>query len=83
MHYQTILAAETFIQTTSRIIEVTVAVPTPLRVVASRIYGADQSESRLEELRELNDIRRPGLISGGTVLQAESPAATLRTRSPR
>ncbi len=59
-----------------RLIELTLEVPQPARIVAAELYGAQDAEARTTELVELNDLRNPGLIPAGTVLKAYAPAAS-------
>ena len=66
-------AAEAFTTTTTRIVQINVLEPLPLRVIAARFYGAEQAERRFREMRELNPaIRNPAIIPAGSVLKAYS-----------
>ncbi len=66
--------AEAFATTTTRIVAITTTEELPLRLIASRFYGADQAERRFDEMRELNPgLRSPVLVARGTVLKALSP----------
>ena len=66
-------AAEAFTSTTTRIVQINVLEPLPLRVIAARFYGAEQAERRFSEMRELNPaIRNPAIIPAGSVLKAYS-----------
>lgn len=84
LHYSVRRAAETFIETTPRIFEITVDKPTPLLTIAANVYGADQAADRYEQLLKLNDVRNPLRIEAGTVLRAQSANETrLRLKVPR
>ncbi len=74
-------AAQAFTQTTERILEVSVAVPTPLLVFCGRFYGAADAQARADEIRRLNYIVNPARIEAGTVLLV--PAPTPSGRRPR
>lgn len=66
-------AAEAFTTTTTRIVQINVLEPLPLRVIAARFYGAEQAERRFREMRDLNPaIRNPAVIPAGTTLKAYS-----------
>lgn len=78
LHYNLRRAAETITEKSPRIIQVTVEGAIPLRVLAARLYGADQSDYRYEELRKLNTVRNPARVEEGTVLRAYSPHETRR-----
>jgi len=72
-------AAQSFTTTTTRLVKINVTEPLPLRVIASRFYGAAEAERRFDELRELNPaIRNPSIVPAGTELTAYS-----RTVEPR
>jgi len=67
-------AAEAFTSTTTRIVEITTTEALPLRVIATRFYGATEAEQRFNEMLELNPgIFRPTIIQPGTTLKAFSP----------
>lgn len=71
LQYQVRLAAEAFTTETTRIVTITTITPLPLRVIATRFYGADQSERRFAEMLELNpELRSPALVDGGIELRA-------------
>ena len=66
--------AESFTAVTTRIVIIDVTEPLPLRVIASRFYGAEQSERRFAEMRELNsELKSVVIVPRGTQLKALSP----------
>jgi hypothetical protein len=68
-------AAESATAVTTQVFEFIVQVGTPLRVLCARTYGADQAEDRAREVRQLNNLREPGLVPAGTVLKMPVPGA--------
>ncbi len=54
---------------TPRTFDLTVAVPTPVRVLCARAYGAADADARTAEVLALNDLRSPLLVGAGTILK--------------
>jgi len=71
LQYQVRRAAEAFTSETPRIVTITTTEPLPLRVIASRFYGAREASTRFDQMLELNpEIRNPALIGRGVELKA-------------
>lgn len=73
LHYEVRRAAEAFRQTQPTIFEFVVQSAIPLRVLAGDMYGAEQAESRYQEMLRLNDIDDPSLLAIGMRLRANAP----------
>lgn len=63
--YQMRRAAESFTSSDANLLEITITVPTPLRVICARIYGASLSDDKAQQVAKLNRIRTPGLVPRG------------------
>ena len=66
-------AAQAFQQKNPTVFSLTVVTDTPLFVLVSGMYGAEEATQRYDELMTLNDIADPLVIREGTVLKANSP----------
>lgn len=75
LNYSARRAASLFKQAQPQVIQITVAAPRPLRVLAAETYGAADAEARHADLMRMNDIDDPSLLPAGTVLRAPSPRA--------
>lgn len=74
---QTIAAANAVTATAGAVFRLLVDRPTPLRVIAARVYGAVLAAERMAEIVRLNDVGTPGMVPAGTslVMPARRPAA--------
>ena len=74
---QTIAAANAVTSTAGAVFRLLVDRPTPLRVIAARVYGAVLAAERMAEIVKLNDIGTPGRVPAGTslIMPARRPAA--------
>lgn len=77
LRYQMLRAAETVTAETARVLDYTVRIARPLRVIASMLYGAAAAETQAAAIAQLNGIKTPGLIPAGTVLKVPSTGARL------
>jgi hypothetical protein len=66
-------AAEAAASESARVFDYLVSVPTPLRVICARVYGATEAEDRARQVRQLNDLRSPGLVPAGVTLKMPVP----------
>lgn len=64
-------------QKAAKIIQITVAHPSPLYSIVTQLYGANDCETRVNQIRSLNDIRNPFRVDEGTVLNCQSPSVPL------
>lgn len=74
---QTIAAANAVTSTVGAVFRLLVDRPTPLRVLAARVYGAVLAAERMAEIVRLNDLGTPGMVPAGTslVMPARRPAS--------
>lgn len=76
LQHQVRQAAAAYSSNTSRIVTITTVKPMPLRLIASRFYGARESAKRFDELLELNPgINNPALVGAGVEIKAYSANA--------
>lgn len=54
----------------------------PLLAIAARVYGADEAVDRMEQLLELNRVRKPELVAAGTELIGNAVGSPLTRREP-
>lgn len=78
LHDVMVRAAASVTVATSRRFSITVVEATPLRVICARTYGGAEAEDRYRQILELNDLRHPGAVPGGTVLSAPAPGSERR-----
>lgn len=71
-------AAALFKRSQPQVIQITVAAPVPLRVLAADTYGASEASARYADMMRMNDIDDPLLLETGTVLRAPAPSARKR-----
>jgi prophage DNA circulation protein len=85
LHASVRRAAQAVKARTPRVIEIVVEVAAPLRVLAARLYGADQADAQYTAMLSLNDIKNPTRIEPGTTLRAQAPSEVSdpRLRSPQ
>lgn len=76
-------AAASVVQDSPRTFEITVTAPTPLYVIAQRVYGGAEAHARMDQLLRLNSIPNPARIEPGTRLRAMQPTTSARYGSAR
>lgn len=75
LRYQLGRAAEAVTAETARVLDHTVRVAAPLRVIAAKLYGPSSAEEQATVIARLNGIKVPGLVAAGTVLKVPSTGA--------
>lgn len=73
VRYQLVQSGQAVIADSQNIVEVVLEENEPLISFARRIYGGEQALARAEELRQLNGIKTPGMVPGGTRLKVMPP----------
>lgn len=68
-------AAEAAAAPVAQVFDYVVQVPTPLRVICARVFGADQAEAEARNARQGNNLRDPAIVPAGTVLKLRVPEA--------
>ena len=74
---QAIGAANAATATAGAVFRLLIDRPTPLRVIAARVYGAALAAERMAEIVRLNDLATPGRVPSGTelIMPATRPSA--------
>lgn len=79
LQYNMRRAANAFTSETNRIVKLNITEPLPLRIIASRFYGALNSTTRVQELIDLNpNLSHPALVPAGSVINAYARRHTRR-----
>lgn len=58
---------------TDRIVDYTIAADVPLLTLSTRLYGGGLAIERATQLRQLNNIKTPGLLRAGTRIKVIAP----------
>ncbi len=76
LRYSLARAAEAFTSDAEIIVDAIVDEPRPLLAIAAELYGAEQAQSRADEIARTNRVRTPGLVPRGTTLKIPRPEAS-------
>lgn len=66
LSYQLRRAGEAFTREATRLVDITITSPQPLRAICAALYGPALAEDRARQVAKLNRIRRPGLVPPGS-----------------
>lgn len=75
LDYQLRRAGEAFTASVSRVFDLVITRPEPMRAICARVYGAALAEDRAQQVTRLNRIRTPGRVPAGTRLKMPSDGA--------